>query len=265
MKPPSKLDARNEGVWKLILQLPGHIPSNELLTWSSQAVLTASSLQCGPNPENRCFPEPLPAQRPISYKEGDTASETLFTHIFCSIKDRGKRRNEKAAEQKMGKVLFSWNFLKWFSLSKGEGISHGILYSFRQSLPQPTPELWVKQCHFTSLGNIQDNLQVQELLPCSWLPWELTESSCPTEKGLPAEQDFIWQTARMVWPRQQSQALQSEAPLCYGSSRSWWELPSILLSENWAFFPVLTCDTSAANSQPMPTKKRKGLLSTWCF
>lgn len=152
----------------------------------------------------------------------------------------------------MGKFLLSWDLLKWISHSK-EGIYHGMLYFFPQPLPQPIPQLSMKQCLFTSHGNNQDNSQVQELLPCSWLPSELTESSCPTEKGLASragphlteslygltqatKSDFANWGPLVLWQ-------QVEADESYPSVRT-----SILLSESWAFFPAQTSDLSAAKS-----------------
>lgn len=132
---------------------------------------------------------------------------------------------------------------------------------FPNLFPHPVPLLSMKQCHFTSHGNSQDNPQVQDLLLRSCLPQELTGSSCPSEKGLPAEQDLGYQRGHMVWPGKQSETLQTEPLVLWQQVAADESCPSIraslLLSESWTFFPSQTSDLGAANSQPVPLRKGK--------
>lgn len=154
------------------------------------------------------------------------------------------------------------------SRSKGEGISHGTLYSFPQPLPQSTPQLSMKQCHFFSHGNTQDNSQVQELLPCSWLPWELTRELLSHWERLPAEQDLSWQSLYGFTQATKSDTVnwvpcvlwqQVEADESYPSVRS-----SILVRE----LGFLPCPNQGPKCCQLPnhaTKKRKGLFSACCY
>lgn len=157
----------------------------------------------------------------------------------------------------MGKFLLNWDLQKWISCSKGEGISHGTLCSFPRFLPQ----LSMKQRHFASHGNTQDNSQVQELLPAPGCPESSQGAPVPVRKD--CQQSRTSADRGSVWfdPGNKVRHCKLKAPCAMAADRSWWEL---LLCQDinssvreLGLLPCPNQDLSATNSQTMPPRKGK--------
>lgn len=168
----------------------------------------------------------------------------------------------------MGKFLLSWVLLKWISCSKGEGMSHGSLCSFPQSLPPHS-----SQCSRAVSPPMATPRTILKCRSCCLAP------GCPeSSQGAPVPLRKDCQQSRtsadrvcMVWQRQQSQTLPAEAPLVLWQQAEADESYSCLcqdISSSVRELGLLHCPNQGPKCCQLPnhaTKKRKGLFPACCY